>query len=76
MSGKRPRPSRRKRLQSAKNLKFKNENASKKSARRSLKRGGSIVRRNRLNATFTGPRNSLRRRRFDDRSKKSVKFAT
>ena len=76
MSGKRPRPSKRKRPQSVKNLKCKNASASKKSARRSLRREESIVRRSRLNATLTEPRNSLRKNRFDDKSKKSVKHAS
>jgi len=76
LSGKRPRPSKRKRPRSAKNLKCKNASASKKSVRRSLRREESIVRRSRLNATLTGPRNSLRKRRFDDKSKRSVKHAS
>ena len=73
LSGKRLRPSKKKRPQSAENTKYKNVNAFKRSAKKSLKKGELIVRKSRLNATLIGLRSRLKRRRESDKSKKSVR---
>lgn len=73
LSGKRLRPSKKKRPQSAENTICKNVNAFKRSAKKSLKKGELIVRKSRLNATLIGLRSRLKRRRESDKSKKSVR---